>query len=271
MNSNQHLENTEDFFAELSPSVEDFIKQLEIREKNLHIAPDLVIEIEESDLAEPELPDFLNFQPPVVQKTPPQTSNVFIPNSKTFSELESEVEDLKIKIAQAETKTVQMTENFNRRQRDFDNYKNRIERERSEIFVANISNLAMQMLPVLDNLNRALDFAADEASAKTKEFEQFFQGIFLVNQQLNEVLAGMGVMPIASVGERFDPHYHEAVALEETAEFPPHTVSAEFLRGYLLGERVIRPSMVKVATKASLTETAPVENDASGENQPEAE
>ncbi|HEX8637797.1 MAG TPA: nucleotide exchange factor GrpE, partial [Pyrinomonadaceae bacterium] len=75
---------------------------------------------------------------------------------------------------------------------------------------------------------------------------QFFQGIVLVNQHVNEVLAGMGVAPIASIGERFDPHFHEAVAVEESDVYPPQTVSAEFLRGYRLGERVIRPSMVKV-------------------------
>jgi molecular chaperone GrpE len=57
----------------------------------------------------------------------------------------------------------------------------------------------------------------------------------------------MGVQPIIAVGEPFDPHFHEAVATEETDEFPPQTVTAELLRGYRIGDKVIRPSMVKVS------------------------
>jgi molecular chaperone GrpE len=104
------------------------------------------------------------------------------------------------------------------------------------------------MLPALDNLNRAVDFAWAMPEEKRAEIQQFFDGIVLVNQQVNEVLAEMGIQPIATVGEVFDPHYHEAVATEESSEFEPNTISAELLRGYRIGERVIRHSMVKVAT-----------------------
>ncbi len=71
----------------------------------------------------------------------------------------------------------------------------------------------------------------------------------MVNQQLNEVLSDMGVQPIISVGEAFDPLFHEAVATEETDKIPPHTITAELLRGYRIGDRVIRPSMVKVSAR----------------------
>ena len=82
----------------------------------------------------------------------------------------------------------------------------------------------------------------------------------LVNQQLNEVLAEMGVQPISSVGEHFDPHFHEAVAMEETEEFPPNTITAEFLRGYRIGDKIVRASMVKVsASRASARPPAAVE------------
>ncbi len=67
---------------------------------------------------------------------------------------------------------------------------------------------------------------------------------------MNEILAEMGVQPIIAVGEPFDPHFHEAVATEETDEFPPHTVTTELLRGYRIGDKVIRPSMVKVSVSA---------------------
>jgi len=105
------------------------------------------------------------------------------------------------------------------------------------------------MLPVLDNMNRALDSASNLSN--TQEIQHFFDGIVLVNQQLNEVLAEMGVQPIAAVGERFDPHFHEAVATEETDEVPPNTITAEFLRGYRIDNKVVRASMVKVSTGKS--------------------
>jgi molecular chaperone GrpE len=103
------------------------------------------------------------------------------------------------------------------------------------------------MLPVVDNLNRALDSSGHITEECSQDFKQFFDGIVLVSQQLNEILAEMGVEPIIAVGERFDPHFHEAVATEATDKIPPQTVTAELLRGYRIGDRVIRPSMVKIS------------------------
>jgi len=80
----------------------------------------------------------------------------------------------------------------------------------------------------------------------------------LVSQQLNEILAEMGVQPILAVGERFDPHYHEAVATETNDDFPSQTVTAELLRGYRLGEKIIRPSMVKVSMTTSTGSLPPL-------------
>jgi len=253
MKPKQNLKNKEDFTDEIesqdSPSIDDFIKQLEAKEKDLHISPDLVIEIEEPDFDEATIDEFLQSALPTQNGDLPTDtlSKTIAPYHNTFSELEDEVLELKTQISKIEAGRDEMFENLRRRQKDFDNYKSRTERERHETFTNQVSNLATQMLPVLDNLNRALDFAADVSDEKEKEFQQFFQGIFLVNQQLNEVLEGMGVSAIDSVGEPFDPHCHEAVAIEETENFPPKTVSAELLRGYRIGSRVIRASMVKVA------------------------
>jgi molecular chaperone GrpE len=110
------------------------------------------------------------------------------------------------------------------------------------------------MLPVLDNLNRALDSASNFSDEKLQDFQQFFEGIMLVGRQLNEVLEEMGVQPIAAVGESFDPHYHEAVATETTDEVPPYTITEELLRGYRIDDKVIRASMVKVSSPTKLTE-----------------
>ena len=252
MKPKQNLKNEEDFTDEIEsqdlPSVDDFIKQLEAKEKDLHISSDLIIEFEESDFDEESVNGFLQSAFPARNEgVRIGISGSVTPNQKTFSDLEEEILRLKTHITELEAGRDETIENSRRRQRDFDNYKSRIEREKHETFANQVSNLATQMLPVLDNLNRAIDFASDTSDGKGKEFQQFFQGIFLVNQQLNEVLEGMGVSPIASVGEQFDPHCHEAVAVEETEQFPPQTVSAELLRGYCIGSRVIRPSMVKVS------------------------
>jgi molecular chaperone GrpE len=253
MNSNNNLENRNDFTGEIewndAPSVDDFIKQLEAKEKDLHISSDLVIEVDESEYDDAGIDEFMPKALPVRNKVMQAngSSKSIVPNHKTFSELEDEVSELKSQISKAESERAELLESSRRRTRDFDNYKSRIERERRETYTNQVCNLATQMLPVLDNLNRALDFTEHNANEKGNEFEQFFQGIVLVNQQLNEVLTGMGVSPVASVGERFDPHYHEAVAIEETEDYPPQTVSAELVRGYRVGDRVIRPSIVKVS------------------------
>lgn len=258
MISNKNTKDKDDFNLEIETnerfSVDDFIKELEAKEKDLDISSDLVIEIGESDYSETSIAEFTPAKPPVTnEKIPAVVSfNQFTPNNKSFSELEDEVSKLKTLVTKMEAERAEIYESSRRRQKDFENYKNRTERERQETFTNQLNNLATQMLPVLDNLNRALDFANSKAAEKEKEFEQFFQGIYLVNQQLNEVLAGMGVSPIAAVGEQFDPHFHEAVAIEETKNFKPQTVSTELLRGYRIGSRVIRPSMVKVAAEPQM-------------------
>ena len=139
-----------------------------------------------------------------------------------------------------------------RRQRDFDNYRKRTDRERGETFRNVVSNVASQMLPVLDNLNRALDASSEEnGEEKGQDFQTFLEGIVLVNQQLNEVLTSMGVQQISAIGEPFDPQYHEAVEIVETDEYPPKTVIFEILRGYKVDDKIIRASMVRVSSEIS--------------------
>lgn len=261
MDSNNELENIEDFVQEIdandSTSIDDFIKQLEAKERDLHISSEMVIQVDESDFDDTNPSNFLLSQPSL--KIPKPAENIGIhssfppPNSYTtqtsnsFSTIDGEKIKLRERASKLEADCAQLTESLRRRQIDFDNLKNRVERERSEIFLNQISNLATQMLPVLDNLNRALEFAERHNEASSEDFHQFFEGIILVNQQLNEVLAEMGISPVSSVGEMFDPHFHEAVATEENVAFPPNTITNEFLRGYRIGNKLIRPAMVKVS------------------------
>ena len=134
-----------------------------------------------------------------------------------------------------------------RRQADFENYRKRIERERGESHTRVVADVAGKLLPVVDNLARALDAERSVEATESKEFRHFLHGVELISKQLNEVLESFGVQPIAAVGERFDPHLHEAVVTETTDEYEPDTVIEELARGYRIGDRLLRPAMVKVA------------------------
>jgi molecular chaperone GrpE len=136
-----------------------------------------------------------------------------------------------------------------RRQADFENYRKRIERERGEAQLRVVGDVARKLLPVTDNLARALDAEKTVQSHESKEFRHFLHGVELINRQLNEVLESLGIQPIASVGERFDPHIHEAVVTEPSDKYEPDTVTEELARGYRIGDRLLRPAMVKVAAR----------------------
>jgi len=134
-----------------------------------------------------------------------------------------------------------------RRQADFENYRKRIERDRGEAHNRVVAEAARKLLPVVDNLTRALDSERSLEASESKEFKHFLHGVELISKQLNEVLESFGVQPIAAVGERFDPHSHEAVVTEATDKYEPDTVIDELARGYRIGDRLLRPAMVKVA------------------------
>jgi molecular chaperone GrpE len=140
-------------------------------------------------------------------------------------------------------------EGLARRQADFENYRKRIERERGEAHQRVVADVARKLLPVVDNLNRALDAEKTVQSNESKEFRHFLHGVELINRQLNEVLESLGIQPIASVGQQFDPHIHEAVVTEPSDEYEPDTVTEELARGYRIGDRLLRPAMVKVAAR----------------------
>jgi molecular chaperone GrpE len=258
MNPEQNPQNTKGVSEEAEMdntlSIDEFFKQLEAKEKDLDISAEMVIEVGESDVGEQDISDFLQMDLSVAPNKPETAVTTFNDNpaqTKDNPALQTEISNLQNQIARLETERVEIYEASRRRQTDFDNYKNRMERERGETFRNQMSNLATQMLPVVDNLNRALDSSGSIHEERSQDFRQFFEGIVLVSQQLNEILAEMGVQPIIAVGEPFDPHFHEAVATETTDRCLPQTVTAELLRGYRIGDKVVRPSMVKVSVSAA--------------------
>ncbi len=136
-----------------------------------------------------------------------------------------------------------------RRQADFENYRKRVDRERTETYNRVVADVASKVLGVLDNLKRALETEASVEATESDEFRHFLSGVDLIYKQLSGVLDSLGVKPISAVGEKFNPHIHEAVVTEASTEFEPDTVTQEIRTGYRLGDKLIRPALVKVATR----------------------
>ncbi|MBP1635308.1 MAG: grpE 2 [Acidobacteria bacterium] len=128
-----------------------------------------------------------------------------------------------------------------RRSAEFDNYRKRVERERRETVRHASSEVLQGLLPILDDFERALR-APDEGA-----LEGYRQGVELIYRQLLDFLARHGVTPIEAVGADFDPRYHEAMTYEARPGSRDGEVVEEVRRGYMLGERLLRPAMVKVA------------------------
>jgi len=145
---------------------------------------------------------------------------------------------LKKALAEETAKSQDYLSNWQRTQADFINYKRRTEQERSEVGRLANAALVLSLLPVLDDLERALDNVSEKLRGMT-----WVDGVELIYRKLKATLEGQGLSEIKAVGETFDPNYHEAV-LEIDGE--EGKVIEEIQKGYKLYDRVLRPTMVKV-------------------------
>ena len=129
-----------------------------------------------------------------------------------------------------------------RKTAEFDNYRKRTDRERLQLVEAASADLIKDLLPLVDDLERALKAdAGGDASGSIR------RGVELIHKQLLDTLRKRGVTPIEATGQDFDPHFHNAVSHEPAEGRRDGEVIEEFARGYMLGERLLRPAMVKVA------------------------
>ena len=156
-------------------------------------------------------------------------------------ELAERVEALERELAETKAKSEEHLYNWQRSAADFSNYKRRTDDERSTLTQFSNAVLIGKLLSVLDDFDRALESVPAEAH------DAWIEGVKLVERKLRNVLDSEGVAPIDAIGHPFDPNLHEAVAHEETAEVPDNHVIGEVQRGYRLHDRVIRPSLVRVA------------------------
>lgn len=156
--------------------------------------------------------------------------------------LTAELEQAHAHIHELQAKLAEQDDRYLRSVADSQNLRRRMEEQKlDERRFAN-RELVLALLGVMDNFERAL-VAADEAAS----FESLIEGLRLTMRQMQDFLAKHGVVPIEAVGKEFDPNYHEAVMRVEGSEHPDNTVVGELQRGYTMHERVLRPSMVRVA------------------------
>lgn len=159
------------------------------------------------------------------------------PAGKSTESLEKEAEELK----------KQSEENYNRllrMQADFDNYKKRVARERDDMFNNAVETIVQQLLPVVDNMERAADSFRND-----KLDEKYVSGVEMVCKQLIEVLEKNGVKEIEALEKEFDPNIHHAVMQAPGDEEDENKIKEVFQKGYILGSKVIRPTLVKVSVK----------------------
>jgi len=122
---------------------------------------------------------------------------------------------------------------------DYENFRKRAEREKQDFFRYALAGTMKELLPVLDNFERALEHSEED--------DDFHKGVSLIYKQLTEALQKAGLRAIVEANVKFDPNIHEAVVREEDSSVPSHTVIAVLQKGYFLNDRLLRPALVKVA------------------------
>ena len=147
--------------------------------------------------------------------------------------------------ADAESKYKEMQDRYLRLNAEFDNYKKRMMREYSDRLKYFNMELIKELLPSVDNLERAISHAGDENS----DLENMIEGLQMVYKGMQEAFGKFGVSEIESIGKEFDPNCHQAVGMIENQEVPENHVAEECLKGYYLHDRIIRPTMVRVSGK----------------------
>jgi molecular chaperone GrpE len=144
--------------------------------------------------------------------------------------------------AQLERERDELKDRLLRTAAEFDNYRKRNERERQALLESITADVVEELLPLMDDLERALRVEAGPEGA-----EAYRRGVELIYRGLEELLQKRGVKAIEALGADFDPHYHQAVSYEPAEGYREGEVIEEFRRGYTIGDRLLRPSMVRVA------------------------
>lgn len=156
---------------------------------------------------------------------------------------EAQEEEIKLLLARKDEEVEEANQKYLRLSADFQNYKRRVEKEKNEIYNFANEKLILALLPIIDNLERALDAALEESDERTG----VAKGIEMTLQQFIDTLKNNGLEEIKAQGEIFDPNLHHAVMQEASEDYEANTILEVYQKGYSLNGKVIRPSMVKVS------------------------
>ncbi|WP_333657043.1 nucleotide exchange factor GrpE [Tissierella praeacuta] len=155
-------------------------------------------------------------------------------------EMESKSESLEDNLESKDREIEELNNKLLRLQADFVNFKKRTEKEKESTISYALESFVCSLLPIIDNFQRAMESEDNKESG-------FYQGIEMIYQQLMKVLNENNIEEIKSLGENFDPNFHHAVFMEESDEYEEGKITEVLQKGYMLKDKVIRPSMVKVA------------------------
>ena len=169
---------------------------------------------------------------------------------KTIEEsVEEELDELGVvqkELEEAKAEAAEYLDQLQRSQAEFANYKKRNEREQEQFIKLANAALISKLLPVLDDCGRALLTVPDNLRSLT-----WVEGVFLTERGLRMILEEEGLSEIEAIGKKFDPALHHAAVREETTEYEEDEIISELQRGYKLNDKVLRPTMVRVAAKPS--------------------
>lgn len=164
-----------------------------------------------------------------------------VENPKNADESEDSKDSEKSELDKANEQIAALSDKLIRNAAEFDNYKKRTAREKEDFYKSAVCETVAPLLPVLDNLERAVAAAEDSG-----EIGSVLDGVKMVKKQFEDALKSIGVEPIEAVGEQFDPEKHNAVMTADSDE-DENTVLEEFQKGYIYRDKVVRHSMVKVS------------------------
>lgn len=168
-----------------------------------------------------------------------QAEAVATSNAENLEQMSAEIESLNKKLAEAESRTSEYKDSWLRSQAEFQNYRRRVERDSELTYASLKGDIVKKILPVLDDLERALQNRSAE--------DPWANGIELIARKFQNILENEGVKKIEAIGAEFDPNFHEAISHEPADGVESGHVIGVVQNGYTIGERVIRPALVRVA------------------------
>lgn len=177
-----------------------------------------------------------------------EENEIFENNEDKITELENKISELEKQLSESESKLKEHYDRLLRSEADFQNLKKRTEKEKDDTRKFALQELMTGILNVLDHIERGIK-AYREADKENLDKVEVLKGMELIYKDLRDVLSSHGLCEIECMGKEFDPFYHEALATICSEETDDNTVVEEFQKGYILNDRVIRPSRVKVTKR----------------------